>query len=526
MIRNNEKQPLVEDKSHEAEAVGSTRSNTHFEFINESIRDFSDEKQRQQFKKSITSIKIQNTKHIDTQDLDSYITRAKKAQQHWQATAVYQRSAALLRAADNITTHRDAIAGVIIREAGKTWREADAEVCEAIDFLRYYARCAIELSIPEILNDYPGEFNEHWIEPRGIVAVIAPWNFPLAIPLGMTVAALATGNAVILKPAEQTPYIAKMLVEKLHQSGIPKDILHLAPGLGETIGAQLVSDSRISTIAFTGSRQVGLNIIKTAYDTKPDQHFIKRVICEMGGKNAIIVDDSADLDQAIVGVRDSAFGFAGQKCSACSRCIVLESIHDSFVDRLVAATKTLEVGDPINPGTDIGPLIDQEAEHKAQCYINIGHAEGHCALAMSSPLSAEPHANRPFVGPHIFTGIQQHHSLANDEIFAPVLAVIKAKTFDEAIHIANATDYKLTGGVYTRKPSHLTKAKREFNVGNLYLNRNITGALVARQPFGGFGLSGIGEKAGGVHYLRQFTVPRVCSENTMRRGFVPETFDM
>ena len=280
-------------------------------------------------------------------------------------------------------------------------------------------------------------------------------------------------------------------------------------------------DPRVALIAFTGSKTVGLDIIKAAGVTPEAQPFVKKVVCEMGGKNAIIIDASADLDEAVFGVRDSAFRFCGQKCSACSRVLVVDSAHDLFLSRLVESTRSLVVGDPREPGTDIGPVIDAEAAAKIRSYVEIGRREGTCELALDVPDGLEAKVGLPYVGPHIFSGIRPEHRLANEEIFGPVLAVMRVKDFDEALRIANSTAYKLTGGVFSRKPSHLDRARREYRVGNLYLNRSITGALVGRQPFGGFGMSGVGSKAGGRDYLLQFVEPRAICENTMRRGFAP-----
>jgi RHH-type proline utilization regulon transcriptional repressor/proline dehydrogenase/delta 1-pyrroline-5-carboxylate dehydrogenase len=337
----------------------------------------------------------------------------------------------------------------------------------------------------------------------------------------MTTAALVTGNTVIVKPAEQTPGIAKAMCEILWQAGVPRDALQFLPGKGETVGAALVRDPRVAIIAFTGSKAVGLDILKAAGITPEDQPFVKKVVCEMGGKNAIIVDASADLDEAVLGVRQSAFGFAGQKCSACSRAIVVESAHDAFLHRLVESTRALVIGDPMHPGTDVGPVIDMEAAEKIRAYIEIGRSEATHALQLPVPEGLEAKTGRHFVGPTIFSNVLPNHRIANEEIFGPVLAVMKVRDFEEALTLANSTSYKLTGGVFSRKPSHLERARKEYRVGNLYLNRGITGALVGRQPFGGFGLSGVGSKAGGSDYLLQFVEPRCCTENTMRRGFAP-----
>ena len=378
-----------------------------------------------------------------------------------------------------------------------------------------------ELFQPRRLGQFVGELNYEWYQPRGVASVISPWNFPLSICTGMTVAALAVGNTAVVKPSSQTRAIAQMMCEILWRSGVPADALHFLPGTGRKIGHILVRDPRVSLIAFTGSKEVGLNILRAAYDTPDDQPFVKKVVCEMGGKNAIIVDESADLDEAVLGVRQSAFGYCGQKCSACSRAIVFSGIHNKFLDRLVESTRTLVIGDPADPGTDLGPVIDENAAAKIRRYIEIGKSEGKLELACDVPAGLAQRVAKPYVGPHIFSGIQPHHRLANEEIFGPVLAVMRADDFQQALELANATSYKLTGGVFSRKPAHLESARLRFRVGNLYLNRGITGALVGRQPFGGFGLSGTGSKAGGADYLLHFVEPRSSSENTMRHGFAP-----
>ncbi len=433
----------------------------------------------------------------------------------------------------------------MIREAGKTWREADADVCEAIDFCEYYARQSPRLFSRERLGRFIGELNEQWHLPRGVAVVIAPWNFPLAICCGMTVAALVTGNTVVVKPAEQTPGIARIMFDILREAmqtaGIPRKladgVLHFCPAPGETTGAALVRDPRISLIAFTGSRDVGLDILNAAAPPSPfgpgreqaaSLSHVKHVVCEMGGKNALIIDTSADLDEAVIGARQSAFGFQGQKCSACSRCIVVDPEGPKgpaithFIHRLVEASRALVIGDPLRPGTDIGPVIDAEAKAKIHSFIEQASRESTLELALEVPAGLEAATGRSYVGPHIFSGVLPTHRLAREEVFGPVLAVMHAHSFDEALALANASPYKLTGGVFSRKPGNLEKAKREFRVGNLYLNRGITGALVARQPFGGFGMSGGGTKAGGADYLLHFVLPRASCENTMRRGFAPE----
>ena len=451
------------------------------------------------------------------------VSRAQEAFLSWRDTDVTNRANILTAAATIMRQRRDELSGLIIREAGKPWREADGDVCEAIDFCEYYARQAVDLFEPKRLGKFVGELNTQWHQPRGVAVVISPWNFPLAICCGMTAAALVTGNTVIVKPAEQTPSIAKVMCDIFWQAGTPRDALSFLAGQGETVGAALVRDPRVALIAFTGSKAVGLDIIQAAGITPDSQHHVKKVICEMGGKNAIIVDASADLDEAVIGVRDSAFGYSGQKCSACSRAIVLDSLYDAFLERLVGSTKALVIGDPLDPTTDIGPVIDADAAAKIHRYAEIGRNEGREFLAMPVPEGLPTDSTAlPYVGPHIYADIQPQHRLANEEVFGPVLAVIRVKTFDEALTVANSPAYKLTGGLFSRTPSHLERAIKEFRVGNLYLNRPNTGALVGRQPFGGFGLSGIGSKAGGDDYLLQFVEPRAVCENTMRRGFAPD----
>ncbi|HVZ93068.1 MAG TPA: aldehyde dehydrogenase family protein, partial [Phycisphaerales bacterium] len=567
-------------------------------FLSEPFREFSDRATRETFAAAVAKASVPRIANDKTPaDAARAVERAHAFFPAWRDTEPRDRAAMLIRAAEIMRQRRDELSAVMIKESGKTWREADADTCEAIDFCEYYAREAIPLFEPKRLGRFTGELNEQWHQPRGVAVVISPWNFPLAICCGMTAAALVTGNTVVVKPAEQTPGIAAILAEILWQAGIPKDALHFMPAPGETTGAALVRDPRVALIAFTGSRDVGLDILNAAAPPSPfashsapspsgrgqgegfgsspsslssssssssSSSFsgprspvpgpslsrIKHVVCEMGGKNAIIIDESADLDEAVLAVRKSAFGFQGQKCSACSRVIVLDAVHDHFVERLVESTKALVIGDPTKPGTDVGPVIDAEAAQKINSYIARGKAQSTLALAMDPPPTitgassasasqpspsgrgqgegsgsstpSSPPSSASFVPPHIFTNVHPDHDIARDEIFGPVLAVIRVKDFDEALRVANDSPYKLTGGVFSRKPSNLTRAKREFRVGNLYLNRGITGALVGRQPFGGFGMSGLGSKAGGDEYLQHFVEPRIFTENTMRRGFAPE----
>jgi RHH-type proline utilization regulon transcriptional repressor/proline dehydrogenase/delta 1-pyrroline-5-carboxylate dehydrogenase len=491
-------------------------------FFTEPMRDFSKAPVREAFARAVESARVPRVLNDNAVAHANHdVLLLSKSFADWRNVPVTQRAAVLVKAAAAMRARRDELAAVIIRESGKTWREADADVCEAIDFCEYYAREAAPLFERRRLGRFVGELDEVMHEPRGVCVVISPWNFPLAICCGMTVAALVTGNSVVVKPAEQTPAIAKLLCDILWAAGAPRWALAFLPGQGETVGAALVRDPRVALVAFTGSKAVGLDIVRACAEVADGQHFVKHVVCEMGGKNAIIIDASADLDEAVLGVRQSAFGFSGQKCSACSRVIVVESAHDQFLHRLIEATRCLTVGDPTLPGTDIGPVIDADAAARIKQFIEIGSKEGKLELQLPVPEGLEAKVGLPYVGPTIISGIRPEHRLANDEIFGPVLAVIKVKDFEEALAVANGTAYKLTGGIYSRKPAHLERAKREYRVGNLYLNRGITGALVGRQPFGGFGMSGLGSKAGGGGYLEHFVVPRALCENTMRRGFAP-----
>jgi RHH-type transcriptional regulator, proline utilization regulon repressor / proline dehydrogenase / delta 1-pyrroline-5-carboxylate dehydrogenase len=445
-------------------------------------------------------------------DLVLITDRAVKQWENWRRTAPAARSDILRKAAGEMSRRRYELAAWEIVEVGKPWREADADVAEAIDFLRYYADEMDRLAQSTRLGDSPGELNHRIYGPRGLTAVIAPWNFPLAIPAGMVSAALVSGNPVLFKPSERSPHLGALLTDILIEAGVPAGCVTCLSG-GAEVGQALVTHPQIATIAFTGSKTVGLDILNVASHVSHGQTMVKRVIAEMGGKNAIIVDETADLDEAITGVVASFSGYAGQKCSACSRVIVHRSVYDPFVARLGEAVLSLEIGDPMEPSTKVGPVIDARAQAGIQRYISIGREEGR--LLVQCPVAQEGY----FVGPTVFVDIEPQHRLAQEEIFGPVLAVMKAETFVEAIRMANGTSYALTGGVFTRSPANLAIAREQFDVGNLYLNRPITGALVSRQPFGGHRFSGVGAKAGGEDYLAQFMISRVISENTLRRGF-------
>jgi RHH-type proline utilization regulon transcriptional repressor/proline dehydrogenase/delta 1-pyrroline-5-carboxylate dehydrogenase len=399
-------------------------------------------------------------------------------------------------------------------EVGKIIPQADPEVSEAIDFCRYYAAEMERLDAGYNL-DVAGETNRYLYQPRGITVVISPWNFPFAIATGMTVAALVTGNCTLLKPAETASVIGAKLTEILVEAGIPAGVFQFVPGKGSQVGAYMVKHPDTHIIAFTGSREVGCQIYADAAILQPRQKHLKRVIAEMGGKNGIIVDESADLDQAVIGVVQSAFGYSGQKCSACSRAIVLETVYDSFLKRLTEAVKSLNLGAADAPDTNVGPVIDRTAQQRILEYIEKGKTEATLAVSMDAPTGGY------YVSPTVFSNVEANATIAQEEIFGPVLAVIKVKDFDEALKVANGTDYALTGGLYSRTPLHIDRASQEFEVGNLYINRTITGAIVDRQPFGGFKLSGVGSKAGGADYLLQFLEPRVVTENIQRQGFAP-----
>jgi RHH-type proline utilization regulon transcriptional repressor/proline dehydrogenase/delta 1-pyrroline-5-carboxylate dehydrogenase len=440
----------------------------------------------------------------------------------WRDTAPSERAERLFAAARVLQRRRFELAAWEVFECGKPWREADGDVAEAIDFCNYYAFEMLRLASPR-RRDVPGEENCYFYEPRGVVVVIAPWNFPLAILCGMTAAALVTGNTVIMKPAEQSTIVGAKLMEALQEAGIPPGVVNFLPGIGEEVGPTLVNHKDVALIAFTGSRGVGLGIYRTAAEVPEGQEDIKRVIAELGGKNAIIIDEDADLDEAVHGVVSSAFGYAGQKCSACSRVIVPEALYDSFLARLVEASRSLTVAPAEEPGCSLGPVIDGEAHGRILGAIDRGKKEARLAFAGElGQLAGEGF----YIAPHVFADVAPNTSLAQEEIFGPVLAVIKSRDLGDALRIANGTRYALTGGFFSRSPENIARVKREFRVGNLYINRKITGALVDRQPFGGFKLSGIGSKAGGPDYLLQFVLPRTITENTMRRGFAPSAIEL
>jgi RHH-type transcriptional regulator, proline utilization regulon repressor / proline dehydrogenase / delta 1-pyrroline-5-carboxylate dehydrogenase len=432
----------------------------------------------------------------------------------WRATSAAERAKLLVKAAAIMRKKRWELAAWEVFEVGKGWREADGDVTEAIDYLEYYAREMLRLSAPRQTQQLPGETNIYFYQPRGVAAIIAPWNFPLAILTGMTGAALVTGNCALMKPAEQSPILAEHLLAILREAGFPQDACQLLQGGGE-IGAHLVRSGQVHLIAFTGSREVGLEILREAHTHRPGQNHVKRVVCEMGGKNALIIDADADLDEAVVHIIDSAFGYQGQKCSAASRVILLDEIYDRLLARLIGAARSLKIGAPEDPRNVLGPVIDDTARDRIAEYIRLGKKSAECVLEMAAPRDGF------FVGPVVFGDVEPSSRIAQEEIFGPVLSVLRARDFDHALEIANDSAFALTGGIFSRSPAHIEKAREEFRVGNLYINRGVTGAIIERQPFGGLKLSGIGSKAGGPDYLLQFLEPRTVSENTLRHGFVP-----
>ena len=444
------------------------------------------------------------------------VLAARAAFEPWRDTSPEERAEYLFKAAESTRRRRYELAALEVFEVGKTWNEADGDVCEAIDFLEYYGREMIRLGRPQQMGHAPGEDSRLFYEPRGVAAVIAPWNFPLAISTGMVSAAIVSGNTVVYKPSSESPVIGYMLYDLFREVGLPDGVLNHVPGPGGEVGDLLVTHPDVSMVAFTGSKDVGLRIVRLAGETPRGAMGIKRVVAELGGKNAMIVDDDADLDEAIVEILDSAFGYQGQKCSACSRLIVLESIHDTLVERLKAAAESLHLGPAEDPQSSMGAVISSKAKEAIGRYIQTGREEG--------TLVTERYPEQPqghFVPLTIFQDIRPQHRLAQEEIFGPVLSILKVKDFDEALKAANATEFALTGGVFSRSPENIAKAKKRFRVGNLYINRGCTGAIVGRHPFGGFKMSGIGSKAGGPDYLLQFMVPRNVVENTVRRGFAP-----
>jgi RHH-type transcriptional regulator, proline utilization regulon repressor / proline dehydrogenase / delta 1-pyrroline-5-carboxylate dehydrogenase len=515
-------------------------------FYNEPYLDFAVESDRQKMASAIQNFKLEQkvTPVVDGQHLTSgetfsrlnpsnssevvaQVTFATQEQtekaiqsahsfwKDWKKTPIATRAHYLEKVADIMTAKKFELSATQVFEVGKPWAEADADVAEAIDFCRYYATNAREIFKTQKVGGIPGETSDYIYRSRGVTAVISPWNFPLAILTGQVAAALVTGNTVVMKPAEQSSLVAMGLFQILREAGVPSQAVQFMPGLGEVVGAHLVNHPLVTTIAFTGSKAVGLLILNQASVIKPGQQHVKRCIIEMGGKNAVIIDNDADLDEAVDGVLYSAFGFAGQKCSAASRCIILEDVYERFKDRLVEAAKSITLADAKNPIAYLGPVVDEEAYSRLMGEIS--KAEKNKLVLYKSPVPE----NGYYVPVTILENVKAPDYFAQTEFFGPLLALIKVKDLKEALEVANSTEYALTGGLFSRSPENISLVKEEFVCGNLYINRGITGAMVDRHPFGGFKMSGIGSKTGGPDYLRQFVEPVCLTENTLRRGFAP-----
>ena len=442
---------------------------------------------------------------------DAAVRAATEGYADWGRRPADERAEVIRTAADGLRADRARLAALAVREAGKPWVEADGDVCEAIDFLEYYARGAAALGEGRPLIQVPGEHNTLRYAGRGVCAVIAPWNFPLAIATGMTAAALATGNSVVLKPAEQTPACAAAVVAALHAAGVPPSALHLLPG-GDEPAKALVAHPGVHTIAFTGSCEAGLSILETAARVVPGQHHIKRVIAEMGGKNCIVVDADADLDDAVPAILGSAFGFAGQKCSAASRVLVHAGIHGELIERLAGAVETLRVGPAEDFAIDVPAVIDADSQERLRETIAAAEAAPHAAV--SSP------GDGFYVDPSLFCDLPPDSRIVNEEIFGPVLTVESQPDLETAFEIVESLPFALCGGLFSRSPATIENLTRRSSAGNFYVNREITGSMVGRQPFGGGRLSGTGPKAGGPDYLLQFVEAHSLTENTMRHGLV------
>jgi len=540
---------LLQDPKLKIAANDSTKKRTQkMIFENEPMIDFSEKKNRswidEQLKKAksetpkfvpaiVNGVEIKDLKRVSSynpSEKEALVTEYSLSTEEeiqesiyacqntiWKGFPVKKRVDIIKKAADLLSRRKKELITQIVIEVGKGFTEADADVCEAIDFCRYYALCAEKMFDGNKMGELPGEFNLYTYKPRGISLSIAPWNFPLAILCGMTVAPLVCGNPVIMKPAEQSSGIALKLYEILRDSGVPKDALHLLPGKGEDVGDKLVKHPEVQIISFTGSRSVGLHIFEESAKVKSGQKHIKKVIAEMGGKNAVIIDDDADLDEAVVGCLHSAFGFSGQKCSALSRIIVVSEIYEKFKERFVAGLESMVVGKAEDVSAHIGPVIDVDSQKRLLKVI-----KKYDKNIVSKKDISHVKEQGYFVSPTIFESDDFQSELGQNEFFGPLVTLFKVKNFDEAIKAMNDVEYALTGGVYSRSPQNIEKARNEIEVGNLYINHDITGALVYRQPFGGYKMSGAGGKAGGPDYLFNFVEPHTVTENTMRRGFAPE----
>ncbi|MCW3017493.1 MAG: aldehyde dehydrogenase family protein [Solirubrobacterales bacterium] len=459
---------------------------------------------------------VANAGSANAADADAAVAAARAAFGDWSGRTARDRADVLLRAAAQLRARRLELTALLLRETAKPWPEADADVCEAIDFLEYYARHAIALAQPRELVRIAGERNVMTYTGRGVAAVIAPWNFALAIPAGMVAAALVTGNTVVLKPADQAPACAAALYEAFRAAGLPAGALHVLPG-GDEPAKALVGHPHVHTIAFTGSSAAGRDILRRAADIAPGQHHLKRVVCEMGGKNIVIVDGDADVDDVVPALLHSAFAFAGQKCSAAARVLVHGDIYDELASRLAGAVATLQVGDAATFGVDVPPVIDAESVARVGRYAAMARADG--TVLAQSTLPAEDDGG--FHVPAMLVGdLPADCPVLHEEIFGPLLTIEPVASVDAACDIVDASPFALTGGLFSRNPQTVAHVAARTPVGSLYVNREITGARVGRHPFGGNRLSGGGTKAGGPDYLLAFVEGRVVVENTVRHGMV------
>jgi 1-pyrroline-5-carboxylate dehydrogenase len=510
------------------------------EFSNESFTDFSIEAENRAFRAALAKVEkrlpivgrnriggksVGSAKHFESlnpsdfrhvigrfpegtiADANRAVDVATKAFPAWSRMPAAERSALILRISAILKRRKHEFSAMLVLEASKSWPEADGDTAEAIDFCEFYAREMERMAEPQPLTPYPGERNELEHIPLGVCVVIPPWNFPLAILCGMTTAALVAGNTVVLKPSSDAAGIATMFVEACEEAGVPDGVLNFVTGGGATVGNALVENPKTRLIAFTGSRDVGVQISEKAGRVVPGQIWIKRAILEMGGKDFILVDETADLEAAATGIVAAAFGFQGQKCSACSRLIVHEKVHKRLLEKVVAKTKALSVGDVRDPKHNVGAVINAGAQKKILQYVGIGKKEGRIVAGGT----AGPKGGY-FVMPTVVDGVRPAARLSCEEIFGPVLAVIKVASFEDGIAVANASEYGLTGALYSRERERLLRGKRDLHVGNLYLNRKCTGALVGVHPFGGFNMSGTDSKAGGREYLYLFTQQKSISE--------------
>jgi len=441
-----------------------------------------------------------------TEEVEHALTAAHNAFQTWRDTSPAERAEYLVKAARIARERIYEYSAWQVLEEGKQWAQAYNDLAEGIDFLEYYAREMLRLGQTRDMGSYAGQINQYFYQAKGVAAVIAPWNFPFAIACGMCSAAIVTGNCVVFKPSNRSPVVGHHLVELFRRVGLPDGVFNYTPGRGSVMGDYLVDSPKVGIIAFTGSMEVGLRIIERAGKAPDNQLSVKKIICEMGGKNAIILDDDIDMDRAVTAVLYSAFGYQGQKCSACSRLIVHDAIYDTFVPKLIEAARKLKIGPAEEPENYMGAVIDRSAQQEILEYVELAGKEGNILYSSEVP-------DKSFYVPMtIVEGITPDNRLAQEEVFGPVLAVMRARDFDEALDWANSTRFALTGGVFSRNREHLDKARRQFRVGNLYFNRSCVGAMVQIQPFGGFKMSGVGTKAGGPDYLLHFMDPRALTE--------------